>query len=39
VTTAYGATHSPSGLFEMARVRIRGADTLEQFAAKVETAP
>jgi peptidoglycan/xylan/chitin deacetylase (PgdA/CDA1 family) len=39
VTTAYGATHSPSGLFELSRVRMRGADSLEQFVVKLETAP
>ncbi len=39
VTTAYGATHTSVGLFELARVRVRAADTLDQFVAKVETAP
>jgi peptidoglycan/xylan/chitin deacetylase (PgdA/CDA1 family) len=39
VTIDYGATHSAAGLFELRRIRIRGADSIEQFAAKVETAP
>lgn len=39
VTIAYGATHTLAGAFELDRVRVRGTDTLAQFAAKVETAP
>ena len=39
VTIAYGATHTAGGVFELDRVRVRGADTLEQFIIKVETAP
>jgi len=39
VSTAYGATHTVATLFELKRVRIRGADTLEQFVSKLETAP
>lgn len=39
VTIAYGATHTAAGAFELDRVRVRGTDTLEQFAIKVETAP
>ncbi len=39
VTTAYGATHSAADLFELTRVRIRGADTIDQFISKLETAP
>jgi len=35
VTTAYGDVHKPGQPFEIARIRIRGADTLEVFAQKV----
>jgi peptidoglycan/xylan/chitin deacetylase (PgdA/CDA1 family) len=35
VTTEYGATHSNDGLFTLKRLRIRRADTLESFIAKV----
>jgi peptidoglycan/xylan/chitin deacetylase (PgdA/CDA1 family) len=36
VTTEWGTIHSREGLFEMARVRIRGHDTLESFIDKLE---
>ena len=39
LTTAYGATHSASSLFELRRVRVRGSDTLGDFVKKLETAP
>ena len=39
LTTAYGATHSARNLFELTRVRIRGADSPDQFVAKLTTAP
>ncbi len=39
LTTAYGATHSASSLFELRRVRVRGSDTLDDFVQKLETAP
>jgi peptidoglycan/xylan/chitin deacetylase (PgdA/CDA1 family) len=39
VTTAYGATHTASGIFELERVRLRGADTINDFVAKLTTAP
>jgi len=39
VTTRYGTEHTPGRLFELVRVRIRGSDTLETFAAKVGGPP
>lgn len=39
VTIDYGATHKAASLFDLPRLRIRGADTLEQFAAKLATVP
>jgi len=39
VTIAYGATHTAAGVFELDRIRVRGTDTLEQFAAKIQSAP
>ncbi len=35
VTTVYGDTHKPDQPFELARVRMRGSDSLEIFAYKV----
>jgi len=36
VTTQHGTMHQASALYELRRVRIRGSDTLESFARKVE---
>jgi len=36
VTTRHGTTQEASALYELCRVRIRGSDTLETFAQKVE---
>ncbi len=36
VTTEWGQTHTLDGLFEMPRLRIRGADTLTSFIEKLE---
>lgn len=36
VTTEWGQTHTREGLFEMPRLRIRGADSLGVFIAKLE---
>ena len=36
VTTQQGTGHTSDGLFELMRIRIRGDDTLDQFAAKLE---
>jgi peptidoglycan/xylan/chitin deacetylase (PgdA/CDA1 family) len=36
VTTQWGKTHTREGLFELSRVRIRGADTLAAFISKLE---
>jgi peptidoglycan/xylan/chitin deacetylase (PgdA/CDA1 family) len=36
VTTQYGREHTPEGLYEMGRVRVRGSDTLESFVDKLE---
>jgi len=36
VTTRYGTTQEAGALYELRRVRIRGSDTLESFAQKVE---
>jgi len=36
VTTQWGVNHTPDNLFEMERVRIRGADTLTSFIDKLE---
>jgi peptidoglycan/xylan/chitin deacetylase (PgdA/CDA1 family) len=36
VTTRHGTTQESSALYELRRVRIRGSDTLETFAQKVE---
>jgi len=38
LTTQYGAHETHATLFELPRIRIRGADTLEQFIIKVENA-
>jgi peptidoglycan/xylan/chitin deacetylase (PgdA/CDA1 family) len=38
VTTQQGTTHTSDGLFELARVRVRGDDTLDDFAAKLNRA-
>lgn len=35
VTTQQGDTHTSDGLFELARIRVRGDDTLDDFAAKL----
>lgn len=35
VTTQAGVTHTGSGMFELARVRVRGGDSLETFIAKL----
>jgi peptidoglycan/xylan/chitin deacetylase (PgdA/CDA1 family) len=37
VTTEWGATHTRENLFEMPRIRVRGSDTLESFADKLES--
>jgi peptidoglycan/xylan/chitin deacetylase (PgdA/CDA1 family) len=39
VSTANGATQRADGLFDLQRIRIRGSDTLEQFANKVKNTP
>jgi peptidoglycan/xylan/chitin deacetylase (PgdA/CDA1 family) len=39
VTIAYGVSHKASGLFELDRIRVRGTDSLDDFAAKVAAAP
>jgi peptidoglycan/xylan/chitin deacetylase (PgdA/CDA1 family) len=39
VTTADGATQRASGLFDLARIRLRGSDTLDQFVYKVTNTP
>ena len=39
VSTAYGATHTASDLFELSRIRIRGADTLQHFSVKLTQSP
>jgi peptidoglycan/xylan/chitin deacetylase (PgdA/CDA1 family) len=36
VTTQWGVEHTPDNMFEMPRVRIRGADTLASFVGKIE---
>jgi peptidoglycan/xylan/chitin deacetylase (PgdA/CDA1 family) len=36
VTTQWGKTHTREGLFELTRVRVRGADTLAAFISKLE---
>jgi peptidoglycan/xylan/chitin deacetylase (PgdA/CDA1 family) len=36
VTTQPGQTHTTAGLFELPRIRIRGADTLKIFAEKIK---
>jgi len=36
VTTEQGSRHTSEALFELPRIRIRGEDTLEQFAAKLD---
>ena len=35
VTTQAGVTHTSSGMFELARVRVRGSDSLETFITKL----
>jgi peptidoglycan/xylan/chitin deacetylase (PgdA/CDA1 family) len=35
VLTAQGATHSSDGLFTMERVRVQGADTMDDFITKL----
>jgi peptidoglycan/xylan/chitin deacetylase (PgdA/CDA1 family) len=36
VTTQFGREHTPEGLYEMGRVRVRGSDTLESFVDKLD---
>lgn len=39
VSTANGATQRANGLFELARIRMRGSDTLDSFIYKVTSIP
>ena len=37
VTTVYGAVHTPAGMYELQRLRMRGSDTLDIFTYKVSS--